>query len=169
MLRVAGFVPLWALAGLALVLHDWPARAAASLRAALWRGTLLFAAAAGGGIAAELLKLMLRRERPWAHDGAWVFRPLDERTLSTGGLALPSSHAMVAFSAAAMLSRLFPRAAPVWYAFAAGCGLSRVLAGAHFVSDVVVAALAGWLVTALIWRHAAPPARAAAPADAILR
>jgi membrane-associated phospholipid phosphatase len=62
---------------------------------------------------------------------------------------------MVAFSAAAMLSRLFPRAAPVWYAFAIGCGLSRVLAGAHFVSDIAVAALAGYAVTALVWRTTA--------------
>jgi len=147
MLRVMGFVPLWAAAAVALALHDWPR---------LHRGALLLAAPIAGGIGAELLKLLLRRERPWAHGGEYVFRAFTERPFSTGGLALPSSHAMVAFAAAAMLVRLFPRAAVVWWTLAAGCGLTRVMAGAHFMSDVVVAALGGWLVAALLWRFAAP-------------
>jgi membrane-associated phospholipid phosphatase len=152
MLRIIGYVPFWLLAALALALHDWPRRAARALRAGVERGALLFLAAAAGGIIAELLKLLLRRERPWAHDGEHVFRSFAERPFSTSGLALPSSHALIAFAAATMLSRLFPRAAPVWYAAAAGCAISRVLAGAHFVSDVVVAAIAGYAVAALLWR-----------------
>jgi membrane-associated phospholipid phosphatase len=155
MLRIFGFVPFWLLAAAGLALHDWPLRRSAGVRRALRRGGLLFAAAAAGGIGAELLKLLLRRERPWAHDGEYVFRSFVERPLSTGGLALPSSHALVAFAAAAMLARLFPRARAVWYLAAAGCAFSRVLAGAHFVSDVVVAAVAGWFTTALLWHFAA--------------
>jgi membrane-associated phospholipid phosphatase len=154
MLRVMGFVPLWAMAGLALVLHDWQDTRAGQRRSAFRRGGLLLGASIAGGLVAELLKLLLRRERPWAHDGEWVFRSFTERPFSSGGLALPSSHALVAFAAAAMLARLFPRAAPVWYTLAAGCGFSRVAAGAHFVSDIVVAAIAGWLVVALIWHRA---------------
>jgi membrane-associated phospholipid phosphatase len=154
MLRIFGFAPFWLLAAAALTLHDWPLRSSAGAGHALRRGTLLFAAAATGGIVAEPLKLLLRRERPWAHDGEYVFRSFAERPLSTGGLALPSSHALVAFAAAAMLARLLPRARAVWYLAAAGCALSRVLAGAHFVSDVVVAAVVGWFTTALLWRFA---------------
>jgi membrane-associated phospholipid phosphatase len=44
---------------------------------------------------------------------------------------------------------------------AAACGLTRVLAQAHFASDVVGAAIAAWVVVALIWRlveRPAPPA-----------
>jgi membrane-associated phospholipid phosphatase len=148
MFRVMGYVPLWALAALALILHD---RREPGAGRGLRRGLLLLGAAVAGGLVAEPLKLILRRERPWAHDGEYVFRSFAERPLSSGGLALPSSHALVAFAAAAMLARLFPRAAPVWYLLAAGCGLSRVAAGAHFVSDVVVAALAGWLTVHGIW------------------
>ena len=60
---------------------------------------------------------------------------------------------MVAFGGAVILGRLFPRTAPVAYALAAGCALTRVLARAHFASDVVVGALAGWAVGALLWNR----------------
>lgn len=146
LLRVMGFLPTWIAASAAMVLHEWPDRARR------WRGTLITASAALGGILCELLKLLLRRERPMAHDGEYVFRAFSERPFSTSGLALPSSHAAVAFSAAAMLAHLFPRARIVWFALAAGCGLSRVLARAHFLSDVVLAALCGIVVAALLWR-----------------
>jgi membrane-associated phospholipid phosphatase len=152
MLRVMGFLPLWALAGGALVLCDWPRRTAESIRPALTRGALLLAGGTGGGLAAELLKLALRRERPRAHGGDYVFRAFAERPFSTGGLALPSSHVLVAFGALAMLARLFPRAWPVWYGLAVGCAFSRVAAGAHFVSDVVLAGVVGIAVAEGIWR-----------------
>jgi membrane-associated phospholipid phosphatase len=152
MLRVMGFLPLWAIGATALVLSDWPRRTAASVKPALTRGALLLGSAAAGGIAAELLKLILRRERAWAHEGAYVFRPFTERPFSTGGLALPSSHALVAFCGLTMMAYLFPRARPVWYALAAGAAYSRVAAGAHFVSDVVLSGIVGVALAALIWR-----------------
>lgn len=154
LLRVMGYLPTWVVAALALVLIDWPARTATSIRPALRRGLLMIFAVAAGGIAAEVLKLLFRRERPRAHEGEYFFRAFSDRPFHSGGLALPSSHALVAFAAAAMLARLFPRAAPVWYALALGCGLTRVAARAHFVSDIAVAALAAWLVVAWIWQRA---------------
>lgn len=150
MLRVMGFAPLWLCVAIALGLHDAPL-AAISRRAQWTRAGQLVAGVAAAGILGELLKLLLRRERPWAHEGAYVFRPFTERPFSSGGLAWPSSHAIVAFGAAAMLSRLFPRARVVFWALAWGCGLTRVADGAHFLSDIVTAALAAWLVVAWIW------------------
>ena len=50
-----------------------------------------------------------------------------------------------------------------WYGLALGCALTRVASGAHFLSDVVLAALVGYVVTLFLWaRH--PPAHAA-PTD----
>lgn len=146
-LRVLGFAPLWLAGGIALALHDQDR----GRRVWRGRGALLTLGAFGGGLAAELLKLFFRRLRP-GDLGIYSFRPLTERTFSSSGLALPSSHAMVAFGAAAMLSRLFPRARWVWWSLAWGCGLSRVAAGAHFFSDVVVAALFAWLAVAYLFR-----------------
>jgi membrane-associated phospholipid phosphatase len=66
---------------------------------------------------------------------------------------MASSHVGVAFGALAMLALLFPRTRPVCFALAAGCALSRVLAGAHFLSDVTVAAVLGIATAALLWRR----------------
>ena len=142
MLRVLGFLPLWFAAALALWLQERPNGAR--------RAAALALSPALAGLAAELLKLILRRERPGAHNGEYYFRPFDERTFSTSGLAMPSSHALVAFGAAAILSQLFPRARVVWWALAWGCGISRMAAGAHFFSDIMVAAIVGWIVGRLV-------------------
>ncbi|MFM8301241.1 MAG: phosphatase PAP2 family protein [Gemmatimonadota bacterium] len=156
LLRIVGFLPTWIALAVGIVLAEGTELVARPR--ARRRGWLLFWGAAGSGIAAELLKLTLRRERPGPHDGLHVFRDVAERTFSSAGLALPSSHTMVAFGGAAMLARLYPRARWVGYILAAGCGISRVLHRAHFLSDVVLAAGAGWLVAALIakrWGSAA--------------
>lgn len=142
-LRVVGYYPLWI-----------------AMAAALWfqtkdrRNALLLGVVPGlGGVAAEVLKLLLRRERPGPHDGEYFFRSFAERPFSTSGLALPSSHALVAFAGAFILCKLYPRAWPVWLTLAVGCGLSRVLAHAHFLSDVVTAAVAAWFVVEICWKR----------------
>jgi membrane-associated phospholipid phosphatase len=147
LLRVMGFAPTWAIAALAMWLHERPEAAA---RAAARAQYLLFVPFAGG-LVAEILKLLLRRERPYAMDGDYSFRLWSDRPFSTSGLAWPSSHTMVAFAAATALSRLFPRAAWVWYTLAAGCGLTRILAHAHFFSDAMLGAFFGWCVGWGVW------------------
>lgn len=142
--RVMGFLGTWLALAVAVRLLEAPD--AVSRPRARRRANLLFWTAALGGLAAEVLKLLFRRVRPAVHDGLYGFRPFDERPWSTSGLALPSSHAMVAFAGAAMLARLYPRARWVGYVLAIGCAATRVLARAHFVSDVVLGAGLGWLV-----------------------
>jgi len=147
LLRIMGFVPTWGVAALALWLHERP-EAAARAAARAW---YLIIASLAGGLLAEILKLLLRRERPEANDGAYGFRPWSDHPFSTSGLAWPSSHTMVAFAAATALARLFPRARWVWYALAAGCGVTRIMAHAHFVSDVTLGALFGWCAGWGVW------------------
>lgn len=146
LLRVFGSLYLW----FPLALAVWLERRSRE-RSDAARAWLLFWGPAVSGGVAELLKMLFRRERPGLHDGASVFRAFSDRPFSTSDLGMPSSHAMVAFGGAVLLSRRFPRAAPVLYALAAGCAATRVLARAHFASDVVVGALAGWAVGALLW------------------
>ena len=150
-LRIMGFWPTWAVAAVALWLHD---RGTASRPGR--RALLLAGAPALSGITGELLKLLLRRERPEANAGHYVFRAFSDRPFSSGGLALPSSHTIVAFGAAAMLSYLFPKARWVWFALAAGCAVTRVLARAHFLSDVVSAAVVAIATTAWLWQRVKP-------------
>lgn len=151
MLRVMGFLGTWVALALTVALHEGtePARRALAKR----RGWLLFWSAALGGVVAEVGKLLLRRERPEVHDGAYGFRAFTDHPFSTSGLALPSSHVLVAFGGAAMLARLFPRARWVGYTLAVGCALTRVMARAHYVSDVALAAGLGWLVAFALTRR----------------
>jgi undecaprenyl-diphosphatase len=153
--RVVGSIYLW----LPLALVVWlelrihaPGRAGRA-------GLLLLAPALAGGVA-EVIKILVRRERPALHDGAYYFRPFGERPFSTPDIGFPSSHAVVAFAGAVIVARLFPRTAPVAFLLAAGCALSRVLSHAHFLSDAVGGAIAGWAVGALVWSLAARRARA---------
>jgi membrane-associated phospholipid phosphatase len=136
LLRVMGFWPTWVAAAFALYLHE---RSASPLSAN--RAILLVTSPGLAGIACEALKLLLRRERPEAQHGEYVFRAFSDRPFSSAGIGMPSSHAVVAFGAAAMLTYLFPRARWVWFALACGCALTRVLARAHYLSDVTVGAI----------------------------
>jgi membrane-associated phospholipid phosphatase len=149
MFRITGFLPTWILVSIALGLHD---------RGSEWgkrRAYLLFFATGLSGLAGEILKIVIRRLRP-GETGEYVFRSFAERTFSSSGLGMPSSHAIIAFGAAAMLSRLFPRAWPIWWLLGAGCGLTRILHGKHFLSDVVLAAIAGWLIAAILFAKFQP-------------
>lgn len=127
------------------------------------RGALfIFFAALLAGVLAEGLKLVVGRERPLLHDGSYVFHPFG-RWFNTVGLSFPSSHAAVAFGGAWMLWRLAQARSRAWtfaallsLIVAAGCGLSRILTGAHFLGDVVGSGITGALAAAMAHR-AIPP------------
>jgi len=162
MLRVMGFYPLWALAGAAILLTDRPwttngagAGDARQPRCRKWlaRGGALLIAPLLGGAVAEIGKILFRRLRPGEIPGVYVFRSWAERPFYSGGLGLPSSHTLVAFAGAAILAQIFPRAAPIWLLLAVGCGWTRVAAGAHYLSDVVVAGVLGWGVAWVVGRR----------------
>jgi len=143
LLRIVGYYPVWVVMGVAV----W-------LETRSRRNALLLALVPGvAGLVAEVLKLLLRRERPAPHDGAYLFRAFSDQPWSTKMIGLPSSHALVAFGGAWMLCKLYPRARVVWLLLAAGCALTRVQARAHFLSDVTVAAVAAWVVVELCWRR----------------
>lgn len=147
MLRTFGYLPFWLLAAIALALNDREGRE-------WWRrGALLAAAPTAAGIVGELLKIMVRRMRPPDVGSAYSFRSFSDHPFSSRGIGFPSSHVVVAFGAAAILARLFPRARAVWYTAAVGCAASRLLAHAHYLSDVVAAALIGIAIAALLWRY----------------
>ncbi len=114
------------------------------------RGVLVIVAPLIAGALAELAKLVVSRERPVRGDaiqneGAYVWKGLFQGFADSSNLGMPSSHAAVAFGGAAMLGVLFPPIRWLMLALAAGCGLTRMLSGAHFASDVVVGAGLGVL------------------------
>ncbi|NIA06525.1 MAG: phosphatase PAP2 family protein [Actinobacteria bacterium] len=66
--------------------------------------------------------------------------------------SFPSAHTATAFGFAVGLSRLYPAGQLVFYGLAVGCGLHRVLFGAHWFSDVVAAVFIGILLARAGWR-----------------
>lgn len=141
MLRSVGFLPIWLLLAAALWLQTRDRR----------RALLLALVPTLAAIACAILQVLLRRERPGLHDGAYIFRAFADRPFHGAEFGLPSSHAIVAFSGAWLLCRMYPKASIVWLALAAGCAWSRVAAQAHFLSDVTVAAVAAWMLVVVVW------------------
>ncbi|MEM1422460.1 MAG: phosphatase PAP2 family protein [Planctomycetota bacterium] len=143
-LRVLGYVPTWIVVALVFVLIDRGNRdrLAPPVRDAYTRGAALVVSALSAGAVAEGLKLVIRRERPSDAEG-YTFRAFGDGAWSTGGLGLPSSHAAVAAGACAALALLHPRAWPVFALLAIGCAATRVMAGAHYPSDVALGMVVG--------------------------
>ena len=157
LLRSMGYLPTWGVIALGFWLQqrDHPRRTK-------YAWALVLGPALGGSLA-EVLKLTIRRLRPNPDAFEYVFRPFADGPLSNRGMGMPRSHTLVAFAGAAVLAQLYPRARWLWYALAAGCAATRVLAMGHFLSDTVVAAVLGVVVGGWVWGRAAididaPPA-----------
>jgi membrane-associated phospholipid phosphatase len=146
-----GYWPLWMAIALAIWLDARPRPIAA------WRAQVLAISVTAAGLLCEVCKMLLRRDRPNAHDGAYVFRAFTDRPFNTSGIGSPSSHAFLAFAAATALARLYPRTAVIWYILAIGCAITRVLARAHFLSDVALGAVLGVLVASFVARTVPSP------------
>jgi len=151
-LRSVGFLPVWLVISVAMALiNTQSTNSTQDLRVALRWPLLLSAAVLLAGGLGEILKVLIRRERPLLTGGEYVLRSFADRPLEGGELGMPSTHAAVAFAAAWMLCRMYPRAAPVWLALATGCAVTRVLDGAHFLSDTVLAAAVAFVVVRQLW------------------
>lgn len=172
-LRQTGDVRTWLIVALALAAHTIYRQFSGNGRA-LRAGSVIavFAAPAAAGILAELLKLILGRERPaeevMVEQGGQLLKSLeyqghvwrglfagiyhDGQWFNGSNLGLPSSHAAVSMAAAVTLSRLFPGTGVVLLPVALGCSLTRLWAGRHFASDVVLGMIVGWLAAMLVMR-----------------
>jgi len=115
------------------------------------RAIFFFATIAVSGILAQVIKHLVGRSRPrlLATDGAFRFHPLSFHNVLA---SFPSGHTTSAFAAAVALGFMVPRWRGMFLAFALLIGLSRILVGAHFPSDVVGGAALGSLVALAVGR-----------------
>ncbi len=97
-----------------------------------------------GVIVEQGTKLIFFRERPAQDNGRGLFF----QASAGGNSSFPSSHAVLAWSSAAVLAEEYPS---TWarvgvYTFATGVSLTRVLGQQHFPTDVLLGSAAGWLI-----------------------
>jgi undecaprenyl-diphosphatase len=141
LLRLAGYLPLWALVSLAIAAVDAPS----GWRAIWSRGGVLLLTVTIASVLAELVKALVRRERPSTTLVMSLFRPWRDGPFSLAGSGWPSSHMAVAFAGLFVLCRLFPRATPIWLFLAIGYAFARLTFNLHFVSDVAGGAVVGYI------------------------
>lgn len=159
-LRQTGDVRTWLIVALAIFAHAfWRAFGGNSPRIRL--GSILTIALAPifSGLIAELLRALLGRERPLSETGEFqghVWRQLfsgiyhDGRWFDVSNLGFPSSHAAVAMAGAIATARAFPGSGIVLVPIAIGCGITRMLSGRHFSSDVFLGLVVGWAAGSVV-------------------
>ena len=122
-------------------------RADYALRYLALRLAFLFAAVAGTGILVNVVKRMIGRARPFYVE-AGVPLHFEPFGWASKWASFPSGHATTAAAAGTVLVLLMGRGMIPWAAaLVLLVGASRVVVGAHFVSDVVAGALFGSLGT----------------------
>ena len=113
------------------------------------RSFFLFAAVALSGLITDLIKPLAGRLRPklLLEAGLFGFDPL---RIGYEYNSLPSGHATTVFALAAALSLFFPRWRLPFFSFAIVVGLSRIIVGAHYPSDVLAGAYVGAMIVFLL-------------------
>jgi undecaprenyl-diphosphatase len=124
---------------LAIALVGWREGKAGIRTRGLWgAGTV-----AASGVLDQLVKNVACRARPSAAGAGLFFAKFPCFPASYAYASFPSGHATTAFATAVVLAAWYPRQAVVFVGLAALVGLSRILLGAHFPSDVLAGALLG--------------------------
>lgn len=93
-----------------------------------------------------LLKVSIQRQRPFELGLVSVIEGLEKNSHRIWDFSFPSFQAMLVFSAIPFLSKEFPKFKYVWIAFACLVAFSRVYLGLHFLSDVIVGSVIGYLI-----------------------
>ena len=104
------------------------------------------------GIAVQVLKHVIGRARPKLIE-QWGTLSLHPFTWPNNYASFPSGHTTSAFAAATALSLMVPPLRWPMFLCAIAIGLSRIVVGAHYPSDVLAGAALGTVVTLLLARN----------------
>ncbi len=115
------------------------------------RAIFFFVTIATSGITCQMIKHLLGRARPrfLSQFGAYHFVGPSFRS---GIDSFPSGHTTTVFAAAVVFSLFKPSWKAGFFAVAVAIGLARILAGAHYPSDVLAGATLGTAMASLLGR-----------------
>ncbi len=128
------------------------ARTDAALGVLAGRAFFLIAVNAVSGLLSLAVKMTFGRARPRLYDVVGPFH-FDLFSVKSSVLSFPSGHAVTAFATATALAFMAPRAAKALIGIAILIGISRVVTGAHYTSDVI-AGMAVGIATVVFLRRA---------------
>ncbi len=97
-----------------------------------------------------LLKVAVQRQRPFQLGIVSILSVLEKSSHLIWNFSFPSFHAMLSFCAIPILSKEFPKFKYIWIIFASLIAFSRIYFGLHFLSDVIIGGLIGYLLGAVI-------------------
>ena len=105
---------------------------------------------AASAIISFLLKVAVQRLRPFQQDLVSIPEMLASRSYEIWNFSFPSFQAMLVFCALPIISKEFPKIKWFWIVFAILVAFSRVYFGLHFLSDVLVGGILGYLIGVLV-------------------
>ncbi len=113
------------------------------------KGALVFISVFMASLIGYVLKFGIGRQRPVFFEalGQTGYNPFVN---SWGFHSMPSGHAIVSFAGLVMIGMLYPKLKPYTWTVAIFIGLSRVLSGYHFPSDVLLGAFLGLVIADLV-------------------
>lgn len=97
-------------------------------------------------VTSYLLKIIVKRQRPFQIGLTSILPSLESSVYGLWNFSFPSFQSMMAFASIPILAREFPKFKYVWISFAFLVALSRVYFGVHFMSDVLVGGVIGYLI-----------------------
>ena len=99
-----------------------------------------------------ILKFAIQRLRPFQQDLVSIPEILMSKSYEIWNFSFPSFQAMLVFCALPIISKEFPKIKWAWIIFAILVAFSRVYFGLHFLSDVIVGGILGYLIGVLVIR-----------------
>ena len=100
-----------------------------------------------------ILKIMVQRARPFQLGIVPLIPALESASYSIWNFSFPSFQSMLVFCAIPILSKQFPKLKKFWIVFALLVAFSRVYFGVHFISDVLIGGLIGYLIGIIVVRE----------------
>ncbi len=97
-----------------------------------------------------ILKFSIQRLRPFQKGFVKLYPVLEKASHLTWNFSFPSFHAVLVFCAVPLLSKEYPKFKYVWIIFAVLVSFSRVYFGLHFLSDVLVGGILGYMIGLII-------------------